>query len=218
MYVPTELTGRYGLWTIIKRDGHIGTCLAYLCRCDCGTERRVESSALRKGHSKSCGCVGQDARSAGRRAQLQRDRIDLRGTTKGLLTYVGEAPVRNENRWIYVDCACGKKNHEMPAASYLDKTVSCGCLQVRTSGRKVKDLTGKQFGKLTVAKQVEGERGAPIRWLCNCECGGTKVVLGNNLTSKTGTRSCGCLSREVLKFHPSERKKHAYHARTTQDD
>ena len=70
---------------------------------------------------------------------------------------------------------------------------------------KVKeDLTGKQFGGLTVLKQVEdhitksGEHCA--QWLCECGCSEHNkiVVIGKNLKStKHCTRSCGCLAKET---------------------
>ncbi len=61
------------------------------------------------------------------------------------------------------------------------------------------DLTGKRFGRLTVIKrdedyiQASGRR--RIMWLCNCDCGAVKSVMGDNLRSGKST-SCGCLTRE----------------------
>ena len=37
----------------IRRNGHV----VYKCKCDCGIERRVTSSNLRSGHTRSCGCL-----------------------------------------------------------------------------------------------------------------------------------------------------------------
>lgn len=53
-----DLTGlRSGRWTVV---GHIGMIRpkfrAWLCRCDCGTERNVKTVELTSGRSKSCGC------------------------------------------------------------------------------------------------------------------------------------------------------------------
>ena len=62
------------------------------------------------------------------------------------------------------------------------------------------DLTGKRFGKLTTIKN-SGKRtpsGRHIYWLCQCDCGKTKLVTANNLT--TGhTQSCGCLHTEATR-------------------
>ena len=58
---------RYGHWTILKEDGHFThpsghRTRAFLCRCDCGTERRIRLSNLRSGITKSCDCPEYSAR------------------------------------------------------------------------------------------------------------------------------------------------------------
>lgn len=60
-----------------------------------------------------------------------------------------------------------------------------------------KHLEGKVFGKLTVLKEVSNSSTnySKMRWLCRCECGVEKVILGNNLLRGLST-SCGC-SRSV---------------------
>jgi hypothetical protein len=45
---------------------------------------------------------------------------------------------------------------------------------------------GQPYGLLTVREKIQGRR-----WLCDCKCGGSKVVLSYNLTSGA-TQSCGC--------------------------
>jgi hypothetical protein len=61
--------------------------------------------------------------------------------------------------------------------------------------RKLIDLKGKKFGRLTVIKRVEN-RGNDIYWLCKCDCGNTKTIFGGSL--KRGlTKSCGCLAKEI---------------------
>lgn len=61
--------------------------------------------------------------------------------------------------------------------------------------RGVKDLTGQQFGRLTVIKQAgwyvrlsTGKRTA--KWLCKCECGEVTKVVGSQLSTGR-TKSCG---------------------------
>ncbi|MGL4949421.1 MAG: hypothetical protein ACRC5M_03480 [Anaeroplasmataceae bacterium] len=55
------------------------------------------------------------------------------------------------------------------------------------------DLTGKVFGMLTVVSKSEIKKYDKICWECICECGNTKIIVGNNL-QKGNTKSCGCLS------------------------
>lgn len=62
--------------------------------------------------------------------------------------------------------------------------------------RKVEDLTGAVFGRLTVVGRCESEKPQKSSvWLCQCLCGNRVVVQRNNLRSGH-TRSCGCLKKE----------------------
>lgn len=55
---------------------------------------------------------------------------------------------------------------------------------------KMRDLTGKKFGKLTVINRVDN-KGEKVCWLCKCDCGNETCVTTSNLV--TGhIKSCGC--------------------------
>lgn len=62
--------------------------------------------------------------------------------------------------------------------------------------RKIEDLTGRVYGRLTVLRRVEDSRSRHPQWLCQCSCGNTKVVFGDALRGGY-TKSCGCYNREV---------------------
>jgi len=62
---------------------------------------------------------------------------------------------------------------------------------------RVVNLTGKEFGKLTVVGFV-GIKKHAARWLCNCRCGKQTVVASNSLR-RGATRSCGCYMREYIR-------------------
>lgn len=55
---------------------------------------------------------------------------------------------------------------------------------------RIIDLTGRNFGKLTVLERAEN-KWKLTAWLCKCECGNTCVVLSQNLRNGQ-TKSCGC--------------------------
>lgn len=65
------------------------------------------------------------------------------------------------------------------------------------------DLTGKRFGRLVVIEQAE-RKSNRIAWLCRCDCGNEKIVIGKTLTNGL-TKSCGCLRKELVK---ANRTKH----------
>lgn len=58
-------------------------------------------------------------------------------------------------------------------------------------GRKLIDLSGRKFSKLTVIKKV-GTKNRKSIWKCKCECGNVKEVISSNLITGN-TKSCGCL-------------------------
>lgn len=61
------------------------------------------------------------------------------------------------------------------------------------------DMTGKRFGKLTVLYHVENDRFNNAQWMCKCDCGKEKVIVGSALR-KGIIVSCGCFHRfEVSK-------------------
>lgn len=64
--------------------------------------------------------------------------------------------------------------------------------------RPYKNLVGLRFGRLFVESLVEDEASSsvPTRYKCLCDCGNRVVVRGYNLKSG-GTKSCGCLQKEV---------------------
>lgn len=57
------------------------------------------------------------------------------------------------------------------------------------------DLSGKQFGRLTVVA-VAARQGNTLTWNCRCSCGGMTVVRSAHLKSGS-IQSCGCLRKEV---------------------
>lgn len=59
------------------------------------------------------------------------------------------------------------------------------------------DLTGEQYGKLTVKRLVVDDVGKKKKWLCMCKCGNEIVVTGSNLRSGHSTQCKVCKSREI---------------------
>jgi len=63
--------------------------------------------------------------------------------------------------------------------------------------RGIVDLTGLQFGRLTVtAFAYRGRHHKKPMWRCVCTCGRKKVVLGQDL-KRGATQSCGCFRGET---------------------
>lgn len=77
-------------------------------------------------------------------------------------------------------------------------------------GSVLKDLTGMQFGRLTVLERAEdyisAGKGYPM-WHCICKCGNHTTVLGKHL-KRGAIRSCGCLHSEQIAKRNRETAKH----------
>lgn len=96
-------------------------------------------------------------------------------------------------------------------------------------GDKLIDLTSQKFGRLTVIKRSypNGNRRQP-KWLCKCDCGKEKVILGDSL--KQGViKSCGCLKadnhlepglanmRKLISDYKQKAKKHRLNYKLTEE-
>jgi hypothetical protein len=51
------------------------------------------------------------------------------------------------------------------------------------------ELTGQRFGHYTVIRRLPNTKRS--KWLCRCDCGERREVLGNNLT-RGNSKGCGC--------------------------
>lgn len=77
--------------------------------------------------------------------------------------------------------------------------------------KNFKDITGQRFGRLIVL-QLQEIRQLSVHaraafWLCQCDCGHTKIILGQNLRNGK-TRSCGCLQPEIVSGRYKKFTKH----------
>lgn len=153
---------------------------------------------------------------------------DLTGRKFGKLTVVGEAEPRyigsQKVRYWICKCDCGK-TLEVRGTSLTTKvrpTLSCGCLTVEKSKGRYRDLTGQKFGRVTVIRKLETDKGGkhlPNIWLCRCDCGKYFEVKSTSLGNKPNCiKSCGCLTREIVSKVASETMKKRYSDRMYEYD
>lgn len=63
---------------------------------------------------------------------------------------------------------------------------------------KGKDITNYRFGRLTVISDCGKDLHGNLKWICICDCGESKVVVGTNLRRKLIV-SCGCYRNQKAK-------------------
>ena len=127
-------------------------------------------------------------------------RENLIGKRFGHLRVVASVPDEvspkgaHQARWECV-CDCGAKVITRGSSLKSGHTKGCG-----QKHRKIEDLTGRTFGKLTVIERGEdyiNKDGTKyIRWYCRCECGRMSLVRGVALKYGS-TKSCGICTRSA---------------------
>lgn len=136
-----DLTGqRFGSLTVIKRDESRRGKVYWICRCDCGNIKSVESYKLKTGNTSSCGCK-----------QYNRPYQDLSGKRFGMLTVLCRVPNQRSNKVLYrCECECGNKIDVCYSSLVYGDRKTCGCvdLHVKHGGCSTKKLGGKHNSRL----------------------------------------------------------------------
>lgn len=120
--------------------------------------------------------------------------VDETGNVYGKLTVDTFDGFDNQHNSCWIcKCQCGNSIRVRGSALRSGSYKSCGCQQ-GPHDILVKDETGNRYGKLTVLRRerVTGKNRA--FWLCQCDCGNTKIVMGASLRDYT-VKSCGCLAK-----------------------
>lgn len=189
LQTPIDLEGKkFGRWKVLELSNNKSKNgdSYWKCECECGTIRDVRSSSLRKGKSKSCGCVTG---------------IDIAGQRFGKLTAIKPTKQKLGTNIVWeMKCDCGNVTYADTGNLNSGSTRSCGCLLRDTI---FIDLTGQKFSRLTVLRE-DGHIGKIIAWECKCDCGNITRVAGGHLKSGS-IQSCGCLHREMVtgENHPN---------------
>lgn len=137
-----DLTGqKIGRWTVLslceertKNRGKI-----YHCKCECGNEKDVPAETLRRGESKSCGCLNRELAAE----RCRQGRIDLTGQRFGKLValypiYSGE---KDKHTLWHCKCDCGNECDIDMGNLRSGKSQSCGCTQSKQEENIIKLLT-----------------------------------------------------------------------------
>lgn len=118
---PLDLTGqRFGKLKVLVFLGIQNTQRLWKCLCDCGNLTDVITARLRKGVTKSCGCLSGNNQFAP---------LDLTGQRFGKLTVIHPARSSSWHRRWKCRCDCGNFT-EVPTGNLRSgNSGSCGCVK-----------------------------------------------------------------------------------------
>ena len=175
---------RFGrLVAVEPTERRSGSSVVWKCVCDCGRETFASVANLKKGATRSCGCL-----SSGKR-KYQRVGMEF-----GHLAVVSEiGTFGGRNGLVLCECDCGRKAVRGFGSlrNYSTAETSCGRLHGRPRRSNAADLAGKRFGRLLVMREEGSSGSGGLLWRCLCECGRTCVV-GTKELRNGNTSSCGC--------------------------
>lgn len=130
---------KFGRLTVLSRsykeDKH--KRVHWKCLCNCGKEVVVDSSSLRSGNTKSCGCLQKEKVS---RIKF----LDISGKTFGRLTAIKYS---GNKKWL-CKCSCGKEKIVSGESLRTGRTKSCGCLHKDKMNKKTLPNSKSSFNKL----------------------------------------------------------------------
>lgn len=182
-----DITGvRSGkLVAVEPTDERANGSVIWKCQCDCGKIVYQPAYKITGGLVKSCGCARGENRIR-----------DLTGQRFGRLVALERLPEKSGNSYLWrCQCDCGQIVNVTASALISGNKKSCGCLRTEYGNNRMRNISGKQFGRLTALEPTNKRVGGSVVWKCRCECGNETEVSYNSLV-QGNVRSCGCLKTE----------------------
>lgn len=143
---PEDIIGKnFGSWYVVKKDGRskAGQKL-YLCKCACGTERKITAVSLVNGSTTSCGCSRK---------------LNITGQKFGFLTAI--EPIKGGSKGVIWKCICDCGNYINASCANLraGNIRSCGCMQDIEKKEHTKIVWAKNGGQRLRSNNTSGVRG-----------------------------------------------------------
>lgn len=144
---------RFNRLVVVRDDGTRSTKgdIKWLCQCDCGKQIHALGYRLKRGLTKSCGCLNDEKR---------RERFkDLTGTETDHFKIISRS--HSENQRVYWNCICKHCGKSIVLSNNdISHYKSCGCLKGASAAymNSIRDVESLKSTEPT-AKSTTGVRG-----------------------------------------------------------
>lgn len=117
---------------------------------------------------------------------------DLTGMKFGYWTALEYVGSKNGQAMWSCQCKCGTTKIIRAGSLKSGNSKSCGCQRrkiaidngfIQKGTKKIPNLVGNKYGKLTVLSMMPHKIGEHVFWKCKCECGNERIVRATNLYS-----------------------------------
>lgn len=177
-----DLSGQqFGKWTVLHRDLEKTRPITFICKCECGNIKSINSQNILRGLSSQC----MDCQAISKSQ-------DLIGKRFNSLLVLSVEKV-NGKCSAKVKCDCGIERYLSPALIKSGTYKSCGQCSLNRTKKKYPYLYGqveKTYGYLTIIEKISN-----TEFLAQCVCGKKLNVKTHHLT--TMKPSCGCFWKKI---------------------
>ena len=130
-----------------KRNGRI----YWICKCDCGNITAVQTSALTKNITKSCGCLQKEKNRA--RHQIKQTNFSLLHKKFNHLEVVGFNHYK-----LICKCDCGNIVELYPSLVVNNHTKSCGCIKNKKASERMGKINKIVFKEETNIAKISSDK------------------------------------------------------------
>lgn len=126
-----DLTGqKFGRLTVVSFNYKLNNKVYWNCICDCGNKTTVESTKLKSGKTKSCGCYRKES-------TYKRCFNNRAGNRQGMLTMLYSFKGNYHTMW-HCKCDCGNEV-DIDVCALNQGQQSCGCVCISQTGSKAEN-------------------------------------------------------------------------------
>lgn len=143
---------KFGMLTVINRNGSKNGRAYWLCQCDCGNKTNVATNSLNSGKTKSCGCISiERIKNQNKGKSFVRD---ISGNRYGKLVVIEFSHISEDRKRTYwkCKCDCGKEIITRGDGLKSGHTSSCGCynkeIVSKTKGATTHGMTNDRIYKI----------------------------------------------------------------------
>ena len=122
-----DITGqKFGRLTVIQRAKNKNNRVMWTCQCDCGNILDVRSDQLRRGVTKSCGCLQKENSAKIGKSNFK----DLSNKRFGKLVAISPQYNEKTKKYFWIcKCDCGNIITALGTSLSSGNTQSCGCVK-----------------------------------------------------------------------------------------